>query len=121
MRTFAVSSAAAFLTFALLQLNDPDPARWVLAYTIAALFCAAHTLRPPPHTLTFLASATFAVAAVWAWPTTFQGVSGDMNASPEIELARESLGMLLCAAALIILAFLQRAREKRADSEGVTQ
>jgi len=102
--------AALFAGFALLQLNDPDPAVWLLAYGLVAVCCAA----PPASTLTrqlgWLTGGVLLTLAVVAAPG-FAGylTSGDpgmivAEMSPEkpyVEPAREFLGIIIAAAALI--------------------
>ncbi|MFT4978812.1 MAG: hypothetical protein ACI8S6_004722 [Myxococcota bacterium] len=96
--------AAIFSLSAAVQLNDPDPARWVLLYTAAALLAALAPLRYPA--LRRASGALALVAAAWgAWL-----LSADLPAldaavistdptmkTPGVELWREGLGLLLVA------------------------
>ncbi len=81
------------MCFAALQLNDPDPVLWVLAYGVAAV-------------LTVLSFKNFVylrigmgllylVLAVWLFPETYYGVGEMVVEKPEVEQARESLGMMV--------------------------
>jgi hypothetical protein len=89
---------------AYLQLNDPDPARWVARYLSAGLIAALDALgRPQPWLSLFLAVA----AGLWAAsiaPALFphwhpNDLTATMNeARPEIELGRELFGLLIVAA-----------------------
>lgn len=96
--------AALFLLSAAVQLNDPDPLRWILIYTTAALLAALAPLR---HPWLRRASGALALGAtLWgAWI-----LSGDLPAadaqiltrdpamkSPGTEQWREGLGLTFVA------------------------
>lgn len=91
-----------FIAFAWLQLNDPDPLVWTLTYLCAALLCfIAYTGKLVLYVA--LGSAVLFVAgAVYQWPPQFDGISGNMDLDANIELARESLGLFICAVATMI-------------------
>lgn len=112
--------AALFLTFAVVQLNDPDPLAWVLLYGfvgVVALFAGLGRYNR------YVLLAGLAVCAVWLiflipefvnWvqmgmPT----ITGSMKAEePHIEYTREFLGLFLCGITLgIYLWRLPRVRK----------
>jgi len=111
MRVIALFIAALFALSAALQLNDPDPVLWFLAYAAVALLwgVAAFGRYYRPFTAVLLLMLT-----VWmitlvpdfvAWinmgmPT----IVGSMKAeAPHIELVREFGGLFLMVAALLYL------------------
>lgn len=96
------------LAFALLQLNDPDPIIWTLTYLSAALICLLALRKNLPLWLAVISSGLFLAGAVYQWPRIFKGVTGTMDNNPEIELARESLGLIICTVFVLISFFLQR-------------
>ncbi len=111
-----------FLLSAVVQFNDPDPLRWVAIYGAVTLIAglAVFTRFYVP-----LIAVTLVVCLVWSlylMPSVselflhhepgelFTGMSPDR---PYVEEARESLGLLIAAAALIyffVLALRQRQR-----------
>jgi hypothetical protein len=97
-------AACAFLFFAVVQNNDPDPVRWMAIYLATALCCALELygrLRWP------LPAITAAVALVWAgiWAPQVMGQvdwaralsSAGMSGDPKEEMARETAGLALTA------------------------
>lgn len=123
-RAFVAANTAmllAFLGSAVVQWNDPDSVRWMLMYGSAAAVCALDLF----GVLSWrLAAAVGVVAVVWGaiWApgvitnapigrlfTTIQMMS------PEIEEARELLGLLIVAGWMTVLAAV---RSRRASSGG---
>ena len=101
-----------FVVFAALQYNDPDPVRWMFAYLSAAfLSFLAYKGRLVSY-IALSATGIFLIAAYYQWPPQFDGVTGNMDADPFIELARESLGLIICAVATLVNFFIsQKVRE----------
>ena len=97
-----------FLGFAALQFNDPDPATWISIYGIAALVCLIASLRPLPFWLPGLLCIGAIIGAIVLWPSDYQGLTGKMDSRPGVELARESLGLIICALAMGYVALLMR-------------
>lgn len=101
--------AAAMIAFALLQLNDPDPLVWVLAYALVAACVAA-----PPEPVwsvraAWLTGGVLLTLAFGALPGfidyllsgDFGSIAAEMSPDrPHVEPARELLGVLI---ALLIL------------------
>lgn len=105
--------AAAFASFAYLNLNDPDPIKWVLAYgAVAVLFAFAAFGRADRRMVGALAVALFVwmcsmITGMVDW---FQlgmpSITGSMQAhEPHIEVVREFLGLLIAVLALVGLYF----------------
>ena len=89
---------------AAVQLNDPDPIRWVLIYSAGAGVSVAGIFRPAG--LRWAAGAVAAVAAVWALTIAAGGLDpigigelfGTVGMKTEaVELWRETLGLLIIA------------------------
>jgi len=105
-----------FLMSVAVQVNDPDPARWMLMYGAAAVACALSLARRLPR---WLPMAIAAVAVLWGL-TILPRVLGkvpflDMFAAWEmkdigIEESREAYGLLLVATWMLVLVWRNRAR-----------
>lgn len=99
---------------AAVQVNDPDPVRWIAVYALAAAACLLSLLRRLHWTLPALLSA---VALAWA-ATLASRVVGrvpfrDMFGAFEmrnvgIEESREMYGLLIIAAWMAVLALRAR-------------
>jgi hypothetical protein len=96
--------------FAILQLNDPDPLVWVVAYSLVAICVAA----PPTWSWsvpgTWLTGGVLLTLALIALPGFIKFLlSGDIGSiaaemrpdQPYVEPAREFLGVLIAALILI--------------------
>jgi hypothetical protein len=92
--------AAVFLISAAIQLNDPDPLRWIVLYVAAAIACfASGRVR---HGWV-LAAAVAGVSLVWAATLSpilpeirVDDLARTMKAeNPRIELSREILGLFI--------------------------
>lgn len=104
-RVANLTLGALFAVSAALQLDDPDPLRWMAVYGASALACVASSAGWPGAR--WLAGATGVIALGWAaslLPATLPGFEArqllrSMKAdTPEIELGRELLGLLIVAA-----------------------
>ncbi len=98
-----------FLLFAIVQLNDPDPALWCMIYgTVSALFLLANFKKIPRlllYTLmvTFLAFALYHFSYFMDWIEIDhkEELFGEMvYEKPYLEGTREFLGLIICAAGL---------------------
>lgn len=111
--------AALFLLSAALQLNDPDPLRWIAIYAAAAVACLVAGRVPWAGTL---AAAVGLIAFVWA--ATMVSVLHEMRfadlfktmkaQTPVIEEAREFLGLALVCGFMAVLALRARRDRQRA-------
>lgn len=84
---------AMMLVFAALQLNDPDPIPWVMAYVVVASLIVVDGLRTRKYLL--LLGVVYLFFAIWLFPSEYYGVGNMQEDIPEIEQARESLGILI--------------------------
>ena len=112
MRIFAALAALLFAYSAALQLNDPDPVRWIALYGTAAVLSAATLFASVPP-VAFLALAS--VATLWALAL-LPGVLS-LAAFSGTEEERELAGLVLVALASVALASRAR-RSKRARMVG---
>lgn len=97
-----VLAALAFAGFVAVQFNDPDPARWVLIYGLAALLGVGHALDRVPRRLAWIYGG---VCVLWALTLAPAGIGAPPKAivtdlamhAPGVEEAREALGLLIAA------------------------
>lgn len=114
-RTWASLGAVVFLAIALIQLNDPDPLYWFAVYAaVAGVMLAAAAGRLAPQFALVVLGAVVA-GVLMAAPGFLDYLrSGDwaslgarmQDDRPYIESAREFLGLLIAALALV--PFLKR-------------
>ena len=110
-KALSLSLTLLFALFAYFQLNDPDPETWVPIYGLAALACLSVFIDRKPHFYVFLVmGVAYLVAAYNQWPPQYEGVLfGEMKMrSLNIELARESLGLVICAAAMGLMGWFTK-------------
>ena len=102
--------AVLFFLGTAVQYNDPDPWRWVAVYGGATLACALHLARRLPRWLPVVLGGVSFVWGVLLLPGVlgkvcfvelFQEIGMD---SPEIEVGRETFGLLLIAGWMVVLA-----------------
>lgn len=124
-RLFNYSIAVVFLSFAIMQLNDPDPLRWMLMYGLVALVsmfagqgrhCRDDVLLGGLVACVFWT--LFLLPEFISWvqigmPT----ITGSMQAEePHIEYTREFFGLLLCGA--VLGTHLLRSKKGKAGGSG---
>ena len=101
--------AVVFAAFAYLNLNDPDPVVWVLAYSgVAVLFAFAAFGRADRRISGYLALAlgiwmlTMAPGMVDWMEMGMPSITSEMKATePHIEVVREFLGLLIAVLCLL--------------------
>jgi hypothetical protein len=109
-KIIAIFFGVIFLLFAAVQYNDPDPQVWIPIYGFAAIasFMALGNAGRPWF---YIASGViYLVCAIYWWPPKFEGFLLDEMGmkTVNIELARESGGLAICALAMFIMALLTR-------------
>lgn len=105
MKFFKIIFALIFMLFAYFQFNDPDSTIWIFTYSAAALACYMSINNLWPSWVFYALAAGYLVASVFQWPPHFEGIffgEAQMR-SINIEEARESLGLLICALVMVIL------------------
>jgi hypothetical protein len=103
----------AFLGMAVIQLNDPDPAYWVVVYVLVAAIPLARIFGHRLPTVLILASGMVLSGMLIAGPGTLDYLaSGDyssmLDEKPYVESAREFVGLL--TAAICLMAYAGRGR-----------
>ena len=95
-----------FAVFAYVQLNDPDPILWVIAYLIVAIVCLARSFNYSWKYINltihigFVIASFFFIGGVYEWLTTDNKseIFGEMvYQKPYIEETREFLGLTIAA------------------------
>lgn len=104
-------AALVFIAFAYLNLNDPDPLPWAIAYGVTAvLFALAAFGRADRRIILVIAGAQFLwmctmIPGMIDWARMgFPTITGSMQAhEPHIEVVREFLGLFISVASLAAL------------------
>jgi hypothetical protein len=120
MRIVNFVLAAMFLIFAFVQINDPDPVVWILAYGAMAVFCIMAIFEFYPGKFLAGLLAVFILYSFVYIPGVIEWLEQDNKGLlfddvakmqyPYIEQAREFLGLLICIGVLIF--HLVRAKKK---------
>lgn len=112
MRVVNFILAIMFLGFAFLQLNDPDPALWIIIYGVMAVFCIAAMFEVYSRKAILALMIIYAIYSLfyikglkeWLQQEDLSVLFDDLAKMeyPYIEESREFLGLLIC---IIVLAF----------------
>ena len=102
--------ALMFAAFAAVQYNDPDPLTWIAIYSLMAVLLLLNAYRRLPLSVSLLPMLAAIVGTVLLWPDEYQGITDKMDSRPGVELARESLGLALCALGCMYVAWRSWAR-----------
>jgi hypothetical protein len=100
-----------FILSAAVQYNDPDPLVWIAIYGLAALACLSVLINKTPHYYVFFVMAVgYLISAYLQWPPQFEGFVFEEVAmhSLNIELARESGGLVICALGMVIMGWFSK-------------
>ncbi len=100
---------ALFLYFAYVQLNDPDPLKWLTIYCLTGLLPIAMMYIPKAKYGIYLLIGVLVALFIWGFPDMmdwankgFPSITGTMKAeSQHIELVREFLGIFICLLYLV--------------------
>ena len=110
--------AALFLYFAYVQLNDPDPLKWLMIYGLTGLLPLAMLVLPKAKygihaliaTLIFFFFLELPNFMNWAQEG-FPSITSTMKAeNPYVELVREFLGIFICLIYLGAVLFFMRTK-----------
>ncbi|WP_416445896.1 transmembrane 220 family protein [Leeuwenhoekiella sp. A16] len=104
-KIFALGFAILFAWAAYLQNNDPDSFLWYLIYGSAALACISFIFHKLHFAIALVLAIVFLIGAIYNWPAQFEGVSIGSGEIENIERGRESLGLLINAVVMAILAW----------------
>jgi hypothetical protein len=94
-----------FAMFGAVQYNDSDWYLWIPVYLIATAICFMAYQEKVNNPLTIFAMLAYFAGGIFLWPSEYKGVFFDMSYAPEIELARESLGALICGMGMAFVLF----------------
>ncbi len=118
MRIVNFILAIMFLTFAFVQINDPDPVIWILIYGAMAVLSVMAIFEFYPKKFIIGLLVLYAIYSFVFMPGVGEWLRKDNKAMlfddiakmqfPYIEEAREFLGLLICIIVLIV--FLVRSR-----------
>lgn len=96
-----------FVLFAVFQINDPDPVFWISAYMVAATICVFTFFKKSTRILPLVAMIGYIIGVIWFWPGAWEGVAlQDGMKTTNIENARESLGMGICAVSMVYMSLI---------------
>lgn len=95
-----------FLLSIVVQFNDPDPVRWIIFYSVATFFCVlamikVNTFWPGLAALAYLGGVVYYMPG-WSVDTLKLLMEPKMSTN-DVELAREAIGLLICAVWMIVL------------------
>lgn len=123
MKILKIFFAVLFLTFVVVQFNDPDPLMWIIVYgAMVVISVMAFFRRYPLGVMTAMAAGYLIMTVLH-----FDGFT-DWLASPDrrllfddlakmqypyIEEAREFLGLLICVAVLIFYFYLSKREQAK--------
>lgn len=99
-----------FAVFAFYQSNDPDAMIWMLIYGAAALLSVLVLLNKITRPVLYVAMFAFLIGAWLLWPDSYEGLQlKEGMYTQDIELARESLGLVICAVSMAWHLFISKA------------
>lgn len=109
-KSLAIGFGLLFVLFAAFQYNDPDPEVWIPIYGLAAAACFMAWAGLARWWFLAAMGVIYLVAAWYQWPPVFEGFlfSEVGMRSMNIEMARESGGLVICALVMGLLALLSR-------------
>lgn len=123
MKVLNLLLAALFLLFAFVQINDPDPALWILIYGLMAVACILAAFgRYYPKIISviliiYLAYSFFYIPGVVEWlgsenkSMLFDDIAKMQH--PYIEESREFLGLFICVIVLVMHLLTWQSRRSR--------
>ena len=125
MRIVNFLFAVMFLTFAFVQINDPDPVIWILIYGAMAVLSIMAMFEFYPRKFIIGLIILFILYGMVYIPGMLEWLRQDNKAllfddlakmqHPYIEEAREFLGLLICIGVLIFYAVRSRRKMKSAN------
>jgi hypothetical protein len=115
MRILNFLLALMFLVFAFLQVNDPDPAIWILIYGAMSVVCVMAIFEYYNRKLLIALAMLYSVYCYFLWPGVSEWLQhedksvlfNEMNVDyPFIEESREFLGLIISI--VVVLFYLIR-------------
>ena len=108
LRYVSLLIALVFVLFSIVQLNDPDPLVWIAIYGSVVVMAVLVYIKKLKALYMWLMLPLFLVGSIYLWPDHYEGIGQPMSAKPGIEEARESLGLLIAFACVLLLIFISR-------------
>lgn len=105
MRILALIFAGLFVWAAILQYNDPDNFLWYALYGVAAIASLLYFLKKLSFWAALILFIGYLIGAYIDWPQEFEGYTIGEGDILNIEMARESSGLLLCALIMLLYAW----------------
>jgi len=108
--------ALVFLVFGAVQFNDPDPLRWIVVYTTAALVCVLGALRKAHYLMPALVGLISLIWTAMLVPDVISKVSfSELFVSMQMksaaaELGREAGGLLIVFLWMVVLTIVLHRR-----------
>lgn len=99
---FRILNFCLFSYFALVQLNDPDAWLWVLIYAYPIFWTVFPPQKSFSSNIVRWSAILYLLGGIYLFPTKFMGLSDMKDAIPEIEEARESLGLLIASVGIFV-------------------
>lgn len=96
----------AFIVFALLQFNDPDPEVWATWYFIASAACLWSVFNFKGFWACLIIAVISLVWAFFQWPVSFEGFEQVEPHNMNIERARETGGLVIVGLVMLVNARL---------------
>jgi len=104
-----------FMAFASLQINDPDPALWILIYGAMSVVCVMAIFEYYHRTLMIVLALAYSMYCFFLWPGVVEWLKQENKSALfddvmkmehlYIEESREFLGLLICLAVLVLYFF----------------
>jgi Transmembrane family 220, helix len=123
MKILNLLLAVLFLVFAFLQINDPDPALWILIYGVMAVTCVLAAFGYYYSKILIGILIVYAVYSLTYWSSISRWLKADNKAmlfddvakmeNLYIEESREFLGLFICILVLIMHLLMARYRTRR--------
>jgi hypothetical protein len=125
MRVLHFTLAVLFLSFTIVQFNDPDPLLWILIYGAMVAVCVMAAFKLVYPKLMMVQGALYLVYCVLLWSGVSQWFTSDDKAMlfddlakmqyPYIEESREFLGLAICLVVLALYLWLSMRGKKSAS------
>jgi hypothetical protein len=123
MKVVNLLLAVLFVVFAFLQINDPDPALWILIYGITAVTCVLAAFGYYYSIILTIILIVYSAYSLTYWSSISRWLKADNKAmlfddvakmeNLYIEESREFLGLFICILILIMHLIMARYRRRR--------
>ncbi len=108
IKLIAFLMGAIYILFAYFQLNDQDPEIWIPIYVLASLLSFGVFFQLGSRYLFIFLGLAYLAGAYIYIPNEWHGLAYQEEFVGDIELARESLGLLICALNMFFYAWVLR-------------